>query len=394
MPTTTRCEGERGRIRVAARRLLILLCATGCFAFGSAADDPQRLFTEARRLQQKGDLRGAEQLYLQYLHLEPNSAEGHADLGIVLAHEGKLDSAIHEYKTALSINPSLHGVNLNLGIGYFRKNDYGDALDPLQKFLSVNPTNSQARELLGISYVQLDRYEEAIRYLAPLQPNGDPGVLYALAACDVRLGKMSEAENTIKSLLKNEPDSPRVHFLMGETYAGLNQFPQALEEFERVYAADPHWPQINFLLGAVEARLGKFAPAEDHLRAELRGAPQSFAARFALGALLSKQSNYVEAIRVLSEAHGLNPGDADTLYELARAEWKQGHVDEAVNHARQSVNIDAKNRQAHYLLGEIAKQAGDSSTANREFAIASSLSTSESEHDILRLTERSQLTKK
>jgi len=394
MLTTIRHDARGAKVTVVANALLVLLSAAGYPAFGSSPDDPQRLFTEARRLQGKGDLRGAEYLYLQYLQLEPRSAEGHANLGAVLAHQDRFDSAIREYETALSINPSLQGVNLDLGIAYFRKNDYSRALAPLERFLSANPTSSQARELLGISYVQLDRYEEAIRNLAPLQQSGDPAVLYALGACYVRLGKMSEAESTIKSLLLNEPDSPRVHYLLGETYAGLNQFPQALEEFERVYSTDPRWPQINFLLGAVEARLGRFAQAEDHLRTELRDDPQSFAGRFVLGALLNKQSNYAEAIRLLGEAHRLNPGDADTLYELALAEWKQGRVDQAQRDARQAIGKDAKNRQAHYLLGQIASRAGDKRTANREFGIAASLSAAESEYDILRLTQNGGLSKK
>jgi tetratricopeptide (TPR) repeat protein len=311
-----------------------------------------------------------------------------------LAHENKLDAAVGEYETALRINPGLYGVNLNLGIAYFRKADYSKALAPLQRYLSANPTNSQARELLGLSYTQLDRYEEAIESLAPLRPKGDPGVLYALAACYVRLRKMDEAQEAIKNLLMNEPDSPRVRFLMGETYVGLLQFSQALIEFQGVYLADPRWPEINFLLGAVEARLGKYAEAENHLRAELQLNPKSFAAHFALGALLSKQSKYDDAIRLLSEAHRLNPGDADTLYELARAEWKKGYGEEAKRDARRAIEIDAKNRQAHYLLGQIARKAGDLSTASRELAIAESLSKSESEHDILRLTELSQETKK
>ncbi len=113
-----------------------------------------------------------------------------------------------------------------------------------------------------------------------------------------------------------------------------------------------------------------------------------------MGALLGKESKYDEAIRLLSEAHRLNSQDADTLYELARAEWKKGYGEEAKRNAGQAITIDAKNREAHYLLGQIAKKAGDRSTASREFAIAESLSKSESERDILRLTELSQETRK
>ncbi len=256
---------------------MVLAIATKCLAVSALPEDPQRLFAEARLLQEKGDLQGAENHYLQYLQMEPRSAEGHANLGIVLAHENKLQAAVGEYETALRLNPGLYGVNLDLGIAYYRETDYSKALAPLQMFLSAEPTNLQARELLGLRYTQLDRYEEAIENLAPLQPKGDRGVLYALAACYVRVRKMDEAQRVIQNLLMNEPDSPRVRFLMGETYVGLQQFPQALIEFQGVYSADSRWPEINLLLGGVEVRLGKYAQAEEHLRAELHANPSSFA---------------------------------------------------------------------------------------------------------------------
>jgi tetratricopeptide (TPR) repeat protein len=376
-----------GNLCGAAKWLIILSVATGSFALGSSSQDLQSLFAEARQLQAKGDLHGAESRYVQFLKLAPRSAEGHANLGVVLSDEGNVEAAVREYETALRLNPSLYGINLDLGIAYFRKADYLKALAPLQKYLSGRPASFQARELLGLSYMELDRYQEAIDRLGPMRAGGNPVVLYALAACFVRLRKMDDAQAVMRSLLTSGPDSPSVLFIMGEIYVGLHQFPQALKEFQGVYSADPRFPQINFFLGGVEERLGQYSRAEKYYRAELGANPKSFAARFALGALLNKESRYDKAAPILSAAHRLNPGDADTLYQLALAEWKKGNADVARNDACQAIKIDAKLRLAHYLLGEIARKAGDQSTATREFSIAESLSNSEAEYDMLRLAE-------
>jgi tetratricopeptide (TPR) repeat protein len=371
----------------AAKWLIILSVATGSVAMGSSSQDLPSLFAEARQLQAKGDLRGAENRYVQFLELAPRSAEGHANLGVVLSDEGKIDAAVRQCETALRLNPELYGVNLDLGIAYFRKADYLKALAPLQKYLLARPASSQARELLGLSYMELDRYQQAIDSLDALRTGGNPAVLYALAACFVRLGKMDDARALMRSLLTAEPHSPSVLFIMGEIYVGLHQFPQALKEFQRVHSADPQFPQINFFLGGVEERLGQYSRAEKYFQAELSADPKSFAAGFALGVLLNKESKYDEATPILSVAHRLNPGDADTLYQLALAEWKKGNGDVARRDVFQAIKIDAKLRRAHYLLAEIARKAGDQSTATREFRVAESLSNSEAEYDMLRLAE-------
>src|SRR5437016_14164316 len=159
-----------------------------------------------------GDLVGAEQLYSPYLHQSPDSAEGHANLGVVYAHLNKLDDAIREYHRALGLQPALPGVYLNLGIAYFRKNDFWRAVEPLRKFLSFEPKNSQAERLLGLSYAELDRYPEAISLLAPYRKEQDPTVLFTLTACYARSGKTQEAWQVLESLLTSEPDSTRSHY--------------------------------------------------------------------------------------------------------------------------------------------------------------------------------------
>lgn len=84
-------------------------------------------FAEARRCEERGDLPKAERLYLEYLHSFPRSAQARANLGVVFAHEGKLDKAIAEYKQALLIDSSLAPVHMNLGIACFKLGRFADA---------------------------------------------------------------------------------------------------------------------------------------------------------------------------------------------------------------------------------------------------------------------------
>jgi cytochrome c-type biogenesis protein CcmH/NrfG len=105
-----------------------------------------------------------------------------------------------------------------------------------------------------------------------------------------------------------------------------------------------------------------------------------------LGALLSKQARYGEAIPFLEEAGRANPKHSEALYELARARWKKGMLRESEHAAQAAIKYDPKNRSAHYLLAQIAKQTGDQQTAERESSIAAALSEQESARDVFRLS--------
>ena len=368
-----------------------VLSLLGCFPGQARSEDDQSLFSQAQAYQRKGEWKLAEDSYRQFLRRLPGSAVGHSNLGIVYVHERKFGDAIREYQAALKIDPSLSGVYLNLGIAYFQGGKYAAATPVLEQFLAGDPQNRQAQELLGLCDLELDKYEDAIAMLSPLQAEGNLDVLVALSAAYVRLRRMPEAEAILRELLSSpRSNSAQVHFLMGQTYAGLNNFPEALEEFRAVSALDRTWPRIHLLVGATEARLGRYPEAEADLRGQLQATPDDFETLFTLGALLNKEGESRQARPLLVKAHGLNSQNGDAEYQLAEAYWKTGYEEEAWTAIRTAVQLDPRNGPAHYLYARIARQRQDEATARREFAIAESLSAKASEEDILRLSEKSQ----
>src|SRR5215831_6887597 len=167
-------------LRFVAGLFAVALLGEGAFAFDWQAQEQGDFFAEARRYEQAGDLKNAEKAYAQHLQRYPGSAQAHANLGVVYAHEARFERAVEEYRTALKLDPSLRGVYLNLGIAYFQQSRFESATAPLEKFLSVERASVQAQTLLGLCYTQLGRYDEAVRLLAPLRSSSDPAVLFNL----------------------------------------------------------------------------------------------------------------------------------------------------------------------------------------------------------------------
>jgi tetratricopeptide (TPR) repeat protein len=371
--------------------LLLVLLLVISFASQGRSQDSESLFSKARAYQDQDQWSLAEDSYREFLRLVPNSAAGHSNLGIVYVHERKFEDATREYQAAINIDSSLSGVYLNLGIAYFQQGKYDAATPVLEKFLSSNPQNRQAQELLGLCDLELDKYEDAIRMLSPLQAEGNLDVLIALSAAYVRLRRMPEAQAILNEILESaRSNSAQVHFLMGQTYAGLNQFLQALREFEAVSRADPAWPQIHLLLAATEAKVGQYQQAEADLHKQLKSNPNDSETLFTLGALLNKEERFREALPPLLKAREVGLNNGDLQYELAVARWRTGSGEQAWAAVVTALKMDPQNRQAHYLCGQIARQRGDKVAAQREFAVAESLSKRKVDQEVLRLSEESQ----
>ena len=372
--------------------LLVLVFLPRCLLYPQSVQSPDaaNLFAKAKGFQDQGQWDLAAESYRQFLRQVPDSAAGHSNLGVVYAHQRKFEDAAREYGTALKIDPARTGVYLNLGIAYFEEEKYAKAAPAFERFLARDPQSRQGQELLGLCDLEMDRYEDAVKMLGPLQAEGSPEVLLALSAAYVRLNRMHEAETILGGLLNSQQsNTAQVHFLLGQVYAGSNNFPHALEEFKAVAALDVNWPNIKLLLGATEARVGHFQESESDLREQLQVTPTNFETLFTLGALLNKQRRFEEAIPLLLRAQHLNPQSGDVDYQLAEAYSKTNSKDKAWAAVRAALQLDPKDGQAHYLYAQMAHERGDKATAKHEFALAESLSTNKSEQDILRLSEES-----
>jgi hypothetical protein len=74
------------------------------------------------------DLAGALNDYREAAKSEPELAEAHFNLGIVLDRQEKPDLALPEYRTAAQLSPDTPRYHHNLADAYFRAEDYDNAL--------------------------------------------------------------------------------------------------------------------------------------------------------------------------------------------------------------------------------------------------------------------------
>lgn len=106
-----------------------------------------------------------------------------------------------------------------LGKAYYEKRDYANAINAYEEFLkradrsskNVGELKSSAYIALAGSYYNQKNYEKALEYYGKLLESKnsaqEPEALMASADCYIKLGKIKEAEEMLKKLQENYPDT-------------------------------------------------------------------------------------------------------------------------------------------------------------------------------------------
>jgi tetratricopeptide (TPR) repeat protein len=121
---------------------------------------------------------------------------------------------------------------------------YDKAADLLRRSIALDPANAaEAYNYLGYMFadhnIRLDEAEEAVKQALALDPNNG-AYLDSMGWVNFRKGRYDEALRDLlraaQSLTKSDPV---VYDHIGDTYAKLNNVPQALEYWQKAIALDP-----------------------------------------------------------------------------------------------------------------------------------------------------------
>ncbi len=94
--------------------------------------------------------------------MNPNGADGYANLAMILTYAGRAEEAIPLFKKALRLNPFPPSYYLhNLGRAYRMMGRYEDAIPEFKKALHHSPNSLFALTELAATYILLGREEEA-----------------------------------------------------------------------------------------------------------------------------------------------------------------------------------------------------------------------------------------
>ncbi len=242
-----------------------------------------------------------------------------------------------------------------------------EALQAVQLWVELEPDNVEANNTLAVLLIRQGRTVEALDQFAMLARAGEDPNFPALLTGFNELQPQQQAElvQGINALAGEFPDNVSLLLTQAMIHADSDQFQQALDKLDRVFALEPDQPQAAVL----EARILLATEAKDpfaRIQRLLEADPDNTQLRLQYARMLAA-TDMLAARAQFEILSASDPRDADLLLSLALINRETGDAMEAKAYLRQLLALGQRTDEAHYYLGRIAEEDGDTKSAIYEY---------------------------
>jgi tetratricopeptide (TPR) repeat protein len=227
------------------------------------------------------------------------------------------------------------------------------------------------------------------------QSDGQPGTTADIINA-LRNQNFDQALRLSEASVEKSPHDYRIWTLRGMAYSGERKNSQALDSFEHALTLNPAYlpalegsAQVEYQLGNKEAKaylqrvlalrpddptshamLGVIAYREKdctnavlHFQKAGDLLPNQPAALAAYGACLATLGKFADATAVLKQALTAEPGSKQVRYNLALAEWKAGHAEDALATLQPTDGNGFEDEEFLLLAADICESQNDTARA-------------------------------
>lgn len=291
---------------------------------------------------------------------------------------GSLLLAVHENERALQVfrrvsqanaSPLAVWAQFDLALAYLLTGHYREAVvqtEPLTRQTATSPDEaSSVWTLVAIAHARLgdaDSSIAAFRRAAELAPDQEERWL-DLTRELMEVGKYNEAISAVQDGLARGPQSYILRLRLGAAYLRSGRYALAESVFRDLIGHGDPLPATYVGLCQVLLRMGRPKEAASELATAREKLGPSFLLAFFQGIALERAARPQESIAAFQEATRLNPQSAEAHLGLGRVELHEKLVQPAISELNEVLRLDSKNRQAHVLLSQAYRIAGDAKSA-------------------------------
>ncbi|HWX90408.1 MAG TPA: tetratricopeptide repeat protein [Rhizomicrobium sp.] len=285
---------------------------------------------EAIAYHQAGKLTEAETLYRQVLAVQPDFAEVHVNLAIVLMFRGNLDAAMISCRRGLLLKPDYAKGHCYLGDILAFQGRPEEAVPCYQQALTCKPDYAEAHNNLGNAFLRLSQWAEAaLSYGRALAAKPDIAEAHNnLGLIHLRGGHFEEAQAAFARAVAIAPGYAEAHNNSGHILLQQSKPDQAADAFRRALAVKPDYAEAHSNLGAALGERGKLDEAAACCLRAIAARPDYAEAHNNLGNVLKKQGKLAAAEACYRKALACKPGFSEAHKHLAAILCEDGRISE------------------------------------------------------------------
>jgi tetratricopeptide (TPR) repeat protein len=301
------------------------------------------------------------------IRLDPNSWEGHYDLGIALLTSHDLKRAAHELQTASTLKPNAPKILLPLGVAQSELGQQDAAIETFRSVLKQDPQSVQALDGLTKALIAQKRYTAAIAELKNAPP--DEVLQLNLAIAYSKNGNIDEALQILSGIVKEHPDYAQAHTNLGIVYTQQKRFSEAAQEFDIALRLDPSNDSVRLSYVKALTALLQYDRAEPFIHEYVQRHPHEFEAQYFDGVVERGLGNYAEAEKAFRRAVALNPNHADAHYNLGFVLARLGKPAEARPELEKALQLNPESSEARFQLAAVLRSLGQQEQAHKELDV-------------------------
>ena len=165
------------------------------------------------------------------------------------------------------------------------------------------------------------------------------------------LGKLKEAELSLRKAIKIKPDFVKTHYNLGNLLKKLGDLKEAEKSYLKAIEIKPDFANAHLNLGNLLKNCGQLKEAELSLRKAIKINPDFAEAHTNLGNILKDLGNLKEAELSLRKAIKIKPDSADAYSNLGYILKDLNRLDEACSTFNRAINLKKKYNNAIKGLG-------------------------------------------
>lgn len=306
----------------------------------------------AQVFQANGDPRKASQYLQTYVSAHPEDASAHYRLGLLLTLSDP-PHASSELKSAAQLDPQ-----------------FGPAVETLRSTLNlISPDDSASRRLVivgrGLGLVNEWQLAHAAFESAVEADKNNAEAWAWLGESNQQTGSAQDGSTELDQALKLDADSPTVRGLRGLHFQRVGNFRQALTEFEAAATLEPKNPAWFVSIGESQAKLGDLIKALNAYQTATLLAPKDPSYWRLLAIFCGEYNVNVKDIGVPAalQAVVLAKEDVASLDVLGWLLTLDSRYDEAKRMLTRAVELDPQNASVQLHLGMLFLQTSDRASA-------------------------------